>query len=109
MSTDTNVQQLIINTLNKTQYDSIENPSATELYFVEEPEETKYANDDTVVHNTGKETVAGDKTFTGTVVLDNATTVTQDKTNNSNALATTAFVQNVIASLLERIEALENK
>ena len=30
-------------------------------------------------------------------------------TDNSNAIATTAYVQNVIAALVARIEALENK
>ena len=109
MSTDTNVNQLIINTLSKTQFDAIESPSPTELYFVEEPVDPTYAADSTVVHNTGKETIAGDKTFTGSVVLDNATATTQANTDNSNAIATTAYVQNVIVSLLERIEALENK
>ena len=38
MSQDTNVENLIINTMTKAQFESIENPSATELYFVEETE-----------------------------------------------------------------------
>lgn len=106
---DNDTQDLIINTMTKAQFESIENPSATELWFVEEPEETEFAKDSQVVHNTGKETIAGDKTFTGNIVLNSATTKTLDITNNSNALASTAFVQNLIASLVARIEELENK
>lgn len=106
---DTNVNNLIINTLTKSQFESIESPSATELYFVEEPEDTTYAKDAQVVHNTGNETVAGNKTFTGAVVLNNATAVTKATTDNSNAVATTKYVKDVIASLVARIEALENK
>ena len=43
MSQDTNVENLIINTMTKAQFESIENPSATELYFVEETDTTTYA------------------------------------------------------------------
>lgn len=34
MAQDTNVQNLIINRLTQTQYDNIQNPSNTELYFI---------------------------------------------------------------------------
>ena len=109
MSTDTNVTQLIINTMTKAQYEGIENPSETELYFVEENEENLYALDAQVVHKSGTETIDGDKTFTGSVVLNNGTAVTQASTDNSNKVATTAYVQSVIVSLISRIEALENQ
>lgn len=109
MSQDTNVENLIINTMTKAQFESIENPSATELYFVEETDTTTYAEDSTAVHKTGIETISGNKTFTGSVVLNNGTATTKADTDNSNAIATTAYVQNVIAALVARIEALENK
>lgn len=105
---DTQVQSLIINTLTKAQFDSIESPSSTELYFVEEDETITYAQDSAVVHKQGTEVIDGQKTFTGNVILDNATATTPQSTDNSNKVATTAYVQTVIASLLERIEALEN-
>lgn len=108
MSQDTNVENLVINTMTKAQFESLENPSATELYFVEETDTTTYAEDSTVVHKAGIEQISGDKTFTGKVVLNNATATTQLTTDNSNAIATTAYVQDVIASLVARIEALEN-
>lgn len=108
MANDTNVENLIINTMTKAQFESIENPSATELYFVEETDTPTWAEDSTVVHKAGIEQINGDKTFTGKVVLNNATATTQDKTDNSNAVATTAYVQDVIATLIARIEALEN-
>ncbi len=110
MSNDTTVNNLIINTLTKTQFESIENPSSTQLYLVEESESSSnvYALDEEVVHKIGTETISGDKTFTGSVVLNNATAVTQELSDDSNALATTAYVQDVIASLVARIEALEN-
>lgn len=110
MPTDNNVGQLIINTLTKEQYESIENPSSTELYFVEESETTKnYAIDDNVVHNTGVEIIDGQKTFLDKVILNNATTITQDNSDNSNNIATTAYVNNVINSLIQRIEELEKQ
>ena len=107
MSTDTNVENLIINTMTKAQFEELESPSNTELYFVEETDTTEYAKDLEVVHKEGTETVSGDKTFTGKVVLNNATALTQDITDNSNAVATTKYVQDVIATLIARIETLE--
>ena len=40
MPTDTNVNGLVINKLTKAQYDTIQNPSETELYLVEEDIDT---------------------------------------------------------------------
>lgn len=40
MSTNTNVNNLVINKLTKAQYDAIQNPSETELYLVEEEIDT---------------------------------------------------------------------
>jgi len=40
MSTDTNVNNLIINTLTKTQFTGITSPSSNELYFVEDEQDT---------------------------------------------------------------------
>lgn len=120
-TTDTPVQQLVINKLTKEQYENITTPNPTELYFVPEtpasttnlgpvkvdgvtitaasdgtisstavvtidsainasstnPVQNKIiyaalqtkANDTDVVHTTGNETIAGNKTFTGTVVV----------------------------------------
>lgn len=40
MPTDTNINSLVINKLTKAQYDTIQNPSETELYLVEESVDT---------------------------------------------------------------------
>lgn len=51
------------------------------------------ANNDSVVHLAGAETVTGNKTFSGNVALgSNATATTQATSSNSTAVATTAFV-----------------
>lgn len=104
---DTQVQNLVINTLTKEQFDTIEEPSATELWFVEEDETVTYAQDSAVVHNTGTEIINGQKTFKDKVILDNGTATTPSSSDNSNKIATTAYVQSVISTLLARIEALE--
>lgn len=108
-TTDTNVNKLIVNKLTASQYEAIETPSNTELYFVEDPEDTLYAKDAQVVHNVGTEQVRGVKTFVDGVILNAGTAITVADTDNSNNIATTAYVQNVIESLVQRIEQLEQQ
>ena len=109
MPTDNTVNNLIINTMTQAQFEEIISPSNTELYFVEEVETNTYAQDSEVVHKTGTETISGDKTFTGAAILNKGTATTQPSTDNSNKIATTAYVQQVIASLITRIEQLEQQ
>lgn len=109
MSNDTTVSNLIINTMSEAQFNALETPSNTELYFVEETEDTTYAKDAQVVHNTGNENINGIKTFVTGAIINNGTATTPSTTDNSNKIATTAYVQNVIAALLTRIEELEQQ
>lgn len=110
MPTDNNVNTLIINTLTQTQFEQIEQPSSTELYFVEETEiNPDYAQNSEVVHNTGAENINGIKTFVDGAVINNGTATTVASTDNSNNIATTAFVQTVIVPLLTRIQQLEEQ
>lgn len=52
-----------------------------------------YPLDTAVVHNTGNETVAGNKSFTGTI-----TATTQATSDNSTKVATTGYVKNNLSS-----------
>lgn len=52
-----------------------------------------YPLDTAVVHNTGNETVAGNKSFTGTI-----TATTQATSDNSTKVATTGYVKNSIGA-----------
>jgi hypothetical protein len=107
MSTDTNVNTLIINTMTTAQFEALENPSNTELYFVED--EGIYADDTQVVHLNGAEQINGIKTFTNGAVFNNITAPTLNKSDKSDNVATTKFVHDVIESLLQRIESLEQQ
>lgn len=53
-----------------------------------------YCTNNDAVHKLQDETISGNKTFTGTVSLDDATGITMVQTDNSTHLATTAFVKN---------------
>ena len=66
------------------------NPVQNKLVTVEL---NKKAVDTAVVHNTGNESISGNKTFTGTTSLSDATGKTVTSTDNSTKLATTAFVK----------------
>lgn len=108
MSTDTIVNNLIINTLTKAQFEAIAEPSETELYFVEEIEDDgTYAKDSEVVHNTGEENIYGIKTFVDGAIINNGQATTVDITDNSYNIATTAFVHNFFASVQETITSLQ--
>lgn len=78
-TTDTTVNNLIINTMTQAQYSQI-TPDPNQLYMVTDSTITSSevtnalgytpANDSGLVHNTGTETIAGEKTFTDKVYHD---------------------------------------
>ena len=59
--------------------------------------------DSTVIRTTGNQSIAGTKTFTGSVDLTGATTtaVTQANTDNTTNVATTAYVKTVVGDLID--------
>lgn len=57
-----------------------------------------YAFDSTVVHNTGDESIGGNKSFTGTI-----TAVTQPATDNSTKVATTKYVKNNLVGAVSSV------
>jgi hypothetical protein len=61
------------------------------------------AVDNTVIRTTGNQSIAGTKTFTGSVDLTGATTtaVTQANTDNTSNVATTAYVKTVVGDLID--------
>lgn len=85
-----------VNFMSKTRFDNLAVTNADELYLVE----TDLAIDSEVVHNTGAETIAGNKTFsnnltvTGTTTLNNALTVNNIETINGNLNVYTATPSN---------------
>lgn len=54
---------------------------------------TELANDNNVVHNTGTETIAGDKTFTGTTSLSNGASITTKTANVTSKGISVNFIE----------------
>ena len=76
-----------VNFMSKTRFDNLSVTNDDELYLVE----TNIAVDEEVVHNTGAETIAGNKTFSNNVVVTGTTTLNNALTVNANTKITGAL------------------
>lgn len=83
MSQDTNIPNLIINKLNKQQYEGI-TPNNTELYFI--TDEDAYLASNQGSGNVGKVLIVGND---GTVIPGNVTSVLPDQTGHAGEYLTT--------------------
>ena len=85
-----------VNFMSKARFDNLSVTNDDELYLVE----TNIAVDEEVVHKTGDETIAGNKTFSNNVVVTGTTTLNNALTVNNNVTVTgtTNFGSNVKVS-----------
>lgn len=94
ISGDENIEGTkIIDSLQSTTQDNEDN--STNVATTEYVKNQDYCTNTSAVHKDTEETITGNKTFTGDVVLSNATGITMANIDSSTNLATTAFVKNL--------------